>query len=422
MHRERPLIAFFDSADVFEDFYPHYNVGQKEFATRWANAGCHAFLSIIQREIGEVTWYVSSLAPEIEATHHEVVGCQVKMLPSSTLHRWLWKAFYLPRAAWRWQTAYRAFATMASYLAPVSWPLLKSLRRDQPDFLFVEGYASGRFDVLLLAARLLGIPLIGWHAGGEPSEYLGGTIRRFTIPRADRLIVSGQDELEMLTHRYHVPPIRLSLILTPIDIDVYRPLDRTTACQLADLSKDRRYLLFVGRLDDTMKRIRSIIRCFAALTEQHSDADLLIVGEGLDSDELKQLAAEQAGRRIRFLGWVSEAETKAAFYNAAECLLLASRREGFPTVVGEAMACGTPVLSTQVGGVSELVTEEETGWLTPPGDDAAFQAKMAHVLANPAHVASLRPRVRAMAERRISPSAVATELRKCFVPRGARND
>ncbi len=140
--RQRPLIAFFDYADVFEDFYPHYGVDQRAFATCWHNTGNHAFLTLIQREIGDVIWYVSSLEPQLAEARHEIVGCRVKFLPSSWLHRWLWKAFYLPPMAWRWRSAYRAYATVASYVALASFPLWRMLRNDRPDFLFAESYAS----------------------------------------------------------------------------------------------------------------------------------------------------------------------------------------------------------------------------------------------------------------------------------------
>ena len=126
------------------------------------------------------------------------------------------------------------------------------------------------------------------------------------------------------------------------------------------------------------------------------------------------IAAEQAAERIHFLGWVSGDVARAQLYNAAECLLLPSRREGFPTVVGEAMSCGTPVLASDVGGVSELVAEGETGWLIPPCDDAALKRTMAVLLAQPADTASMRSAARAVAEARVSPSAVGAALRDCF--------
>ena len=91
-NRRRPLIAFFDYPDVFEDFYPHYHINQRTFATRWDGSGNHAFLSLIQREIGDVVWYAFSIDPEVDEARHETVGCRIKFVPSSWLHRKLWKA------------------------------------------------------------------------------------------------------------------------------------------------------------------------------------------------------------------------------------------------------------------------------------------------------------------------------------------
>ena len=117
---KRPLIAFFDYPDVVEDFYPHYGLDQNTFATRWADTGSHAFLSLLQREVGDVVWYSFSLKPELSEALHEEVGCRVRMMPSSWIHRQLWKLFYLPRASWRWRGAYPFYAVVASYVSLLS--------------------------------------------------------------------------------------------------------------------------------------------------------------------------------------------------------------------------------------------------------------------------------------------------------------
>jgi glycosyltransferase involved in cell wall biosynthesis len=354
--RERPLIAFFDYPDVFEDFYPHYGVDQYTFATRWADTGSHAFVSLLQHEVGDVIWYEFSLRPEISEARHKV-GYRVKFLPLSWLHRCLWRAFYLPRAAWRWRSAYRPYATVASYTAPASLPFLRTLWQDRPDFFFVQSYCSGRFDLLFLLAHALDVPLIAWHAGGRPEDYLGSWIRQWTLPRADRFIASGRDECKMLASRYRVPSERLMVILTPIDTTTFQPIARLVACQVAGLDAARRYLLFVGRLDDSVKRVSAFIQAFAPLAAEYQDTDLLIVGEGNDGPKLRRLAAELAPGRVRFQGWVSGAEALAPLYNAAECLVLPSWSEGFPTVVGEAMACGTPILASHVGALASWLSK-----------------------------------------------------------------
>lgn len=412
--RQRPLIAFFDWGDVFEDFYPHYGVDQQTFATRWDASANHAFLSLLQREVGDVIWYTLSLAPELAEAQHEGVGCRMKFFRSSRLHRQLWRAFYLPPFAWRWQGAYPAYATVASYLALASVPFIAALFHDRPDFFFLQDYATGRFDVLTLLAGLCGARLCAFHAGSLPQWHQARHLKRWTIPRAHRLLVTSQDEANMLARRYGVSRERLRVVLTPIDTAAFRPLDRDGSCQAAGLEAARRYLLFVGRLDDRVKRVSAVIRSFAGLADQHESIDLAVVGEGPDSADLRSLAEQLVPGRVRFLGWVSEVERKVRLYNAADCLLLPSRSEGFPTVVGEAMACGTPVIASRVGGVSELVVDGRTGWLVPPGDDAALAATLSYALAHQDGLHGMRAHARRVAEQRVSPTVVATALRECF--------
>jgi glycosyltransferase involved in cell wall biosynthesis len=138
----------------------------------------------------------------------------------------------------------------------------------------------------------------------------------------------------------------------------------------------------------------------------------MIVGDGRAKENLERVAAKHAPGRVHFMGWVDAAETKANLYASAECLVLA--REGFPTVVGEAMACGTPVVSSRVGAVEEMIIDGITGWLYSSGDQEALIAVLANVISQPQLTASMRPRVLAVTERRISPAAVAANLQACF--------
>ena len=100
---------------------------------------------------------------------------------------------------WRWRgEASDPYATVASYVALASFSFLRTLWQDRPDVFFVQSYSSGRFDVLLLLAGVLGVPLIAWHAGGQPEAYLGSWNRRWTLSHADCFIASGRNECDML--------------------------------------------------------------------------------------------------------------------------------------------------------------------------------------------------------------------------------
>lgn len=415
MSTPRPRIAFFDFPDVFEDFYPHYGVTQQDFATRWSDTAAHAMVRVLQRDVGDVTWYSLSLKPELSSGDHVPTGCRVRFVRSSWLHIKLWRWFYLSRSSWRWRERwFRPYATIASWVAPLSSDLRRALNQDRPDAIFAQDYSSGKFDTLLTIARRLHVPLLAFHAGGLPERYTAMRVRKWTLPRADCLIASSRRESTLLTDRFHVPAARVAIVLTPIDLDKFQPLDRNDACTAAGLDPARRYVLFVGRLSDQEKRISSLLRAFATVAEAYAETDLLIVGEGSDGAWLRELAIQIAPQRVRFLGWRSGADALAPLYAAAECLALPSRREGFPTVVGEAMACGTPVIATDVGGVSELVIDGATGWLLPPEDDAALTNGLRAVLGDPQQAAAMRPQARARAEARVSFAAVSTGLRECF--------
>lgn len=408
----RPVIAFFDYPDVFEDFYSHYGVTQRDFCTRWGDTGNHSFVRVLQEFVGDVVWYQFSLAPQLEGAHHEL-GFRVRMLPSSLLHRGLWNAFYTPGCAWRWRRAYGAYANPASYLSLLSRPFFQAVREDRPDYFFVQDYATGRFDMLRWISLAKRVPLLAYHSGSQPETYLGKTAKRWTIPAADMLVTSSQAESDMLATRYRVPHERLQVILTPIDTGVFGPGDRAAACCRMELPEDRRYILFIGRLDDQVKRISSLIRSFARVTADASLV-LLIAGDGPDAKKLRRLASQLAPDRVRFLGWISTPQSKADLYRLSEILVIPSIREGFPTVVGESMACGTPVLGSRVGGIPELVQERVTGWLVEPGDEQMLTQKLAAVVAAPARLAEMRARVLLLAQQRLSPAAVGSALRRCF--------
>ena len=274
--------------------------------------------------------------------------------------------------------------------------------------------------MLLALARLLGVPLIARHSGSTPDKYLARVVRKRTLPLADRVIASSDGELEMLVARFGVPRDRVVVVLTPIDLDTFKPVDRTAACAEFRLDSERRYIVFVGRFDP-VKRLDVIIKEFVALAPSYPDVDLVLAGSGRELDRMRELVAAASPGRIRLIGWVSEPKRKTQLYSLAECLVLASRREGFPAVVGEAMACGTPVLSSRVGGVPELVVEGETGWMFAPLDDQALLEKLAWVLDHPHAVRALRPQVRRAAAETVSLAVVTTKLRQCFVAAGVRN-
>jgi glycosyltransferase involved in cell wall biosynthesis len=111
------------------------------------------------------------------------------------------------------------------------------------------------------------------------------------------------------------------------------------------------------------------------------DATLLVAGEGPQREALASLAARKGvGQRVRFLGAVPQAQL-VEYYNAADILVLASTREGWPNVLLESLACGTPAVAAAVGGCSEIVNCPAAGALFHGRDPQALAQTLVHVRA-----------------------------------------
>lgn len=149
----------------------------------------------------------------------------------------------------------------------------------------------------------------------------------------------------------------------------------------------------VGRLA-TQKGHHHLLPAMASVC-RYRPARLLIVGSGALEDELRRQAAELGiGNVVWFLG---SRQDVPEILKGLDLLVSASLWEGFPTVILEAMAAGVPVLATDVSGSRELVRHEETGHLVRPGSSGELARAMLHVLADPAHAATLAETARTRA-------------------------
>ena len=101
--------------------------------------------------------------------------------------------------------------------------------------------------------------------------------------------------------------------------------------------------------------------------------------------------------RIRFLGQLPQSQL-AHHMVEASVLVIPSLSEGLGRVIFEAMACGTPVIGSRVGGIPELITDTVTGFLVPPGDESALANKILWILNNPIKTREMGVRAREFAE------------------------
>jgi len=150
---------------------------------------------------------------------------------------------------------------------------------------------------------------------------------------------------------------RIVVLRNGVDLETFQP-PRNRSVRGCELDPSEKMLLSVGGLIP-LKGHDLVIQALASL----SGCKLFIAGEGPARAGLQRLVSSLGlDKRVVFLGRV-EHEELARYYGAADALILASSREGWPNVLLEAMACGTPVIATRVGGIPEMIQKPEAGIL-----------------------------------------------------------
>jgi glycosyltransferase involved in cell wall biosynthesis len=264
-------------------------------------------------------------------------------------------------------------------------------------------YPDGVAAVLL--GRSLGKPVVITARGTDvnliPEYRAPRRLVRWAAAQAAGLIAVSEALRERLIE-LGVPGSRIQVLRNGMDLDLFAPQDRASARRELGLDTDGPIVLSVGP-PVPLKGVDLVIRATAALR----DTKLIIVGEKPETTVLRRLAQDlYLGERVRFLGSMSQ-QRLATVYNAADVLVLASAREGFPNVLLEALACGTPVIATAVGGVPEIVHGRAVGRLVQERTPEAIAEALRDLLADP----PARTAVRAYAERFAWGPTTAGQLR-----------
>jgi teichuronic acid biosynthesis glycosyltransferase TuaC len=221
-------------------------------------------------------------------------------------------------------------------------------------YFYPDGVAA------IILGKSLGKPVVITARGTDInliSEYcLPRRMIQWAARRAAGLITVCQALKDRLT-QLGIDDKKIMVLRNGVDLELFKPsLDRTAVgCRLAAGEK---MLLSVGALVP-LKGHDLVIRALASLPGYK----LFIAGEGPGHEDLQQLAASLSlTERVVFLGRVGHEELPR-YYGAANALVLASSREGWPNVLLEALACGTPVVATSIGGIPEIITKPEAGVL-----------------------------------------------------------
>ena len=254
--------------------------------------------------------------------------------------------------------------------------LVRLVRAERPGVVFST---LGYLNVLVALARPF-MPRATAFVGREtniPSHHLARCAWPRLLPfmyrtlyrRFDRVVCQSRDMLRDMVDHYALPEARARVIHNPVDVD--EVLRRAKEGGHA-LPEGKVNLLAAGKFMP-QKGFDILLRAMARSADP--DLHLTILGQGPERDALLALRDELGlAGRVDMPGF---AGNPYAWMRAADLFVLSSRFEGFPNVVLEAQACGTPVLAFGCpGGLDEIMREGVNGWLVPPGDEAALAAAL----------------------------------------------
>jgi len=214
---------------------------------------------------------------------------------------------------------------------------------------------------------------------------------RQVLHLADRIVAATPAELAQLQWLYQAETRKIEVIPPGVDLSHFYPIPRDEARAYIGVPPCDQMLLFVGRVE-TLKGIDALIEALALMRQNGEQVCLAVIGGDPDlspealSDEMTRLQAmrEQYGLQesVAFLGRKSQ-DTLPYYYSAAEAVVVPSHYESFGMVALEAMACGTPVVASQVGGLAFLVQDGITGFTVPVDEPGTLAARLTELVQNP---------------------------------------
>lgn len=224
----------------------------------------------------------------------------------------------------------------------------------------------------VLLGRIVRKPVVVTARGSDINVFaelpLIRRLIRYTLERVDG-VIAVSEALKTRIVGLGIPEKKVSVVPNGVDPTKFYPINKTVAREDLGLPNDRKLLLSVGGLE-SVKGFDQLIKAMRILVNefQATDVLLLIVGDGaLRQELLRMISACSLDAYVRLIGAVPHEQLRL-WYSAADLFCLASRSEGWPNVVVESLACGTPVVATAVGGIPEIIRSEFLGCLVNSGD------------------------------------------------------
>ena len=219
---------------------------------------------------------------------------------------------------------------------------------------------------------------------GEDEPELRIETERDLSGSCHQIIATTEKEKDELIRHYGASPEKISVVPCGVNLDLFRPIGKEIARQQLGFSDDK-IILFVGRIEP-LKGIDQLLRAMTYLQNSQGLRLVIIGGDGHSQYEMERLQKLSRNLHIEdsvtFLGLI-EHEKLPYFYSAADVCVIPSYYESFGLVALESIACGTPVVATDVGSLKNIIHQGETGYVVADNTPHYLADKIALLLSKP---------------------------------------
>lgn len=215
-------------------------------------------------------------------------------------------------------------------------------------------------------------------------------IEKFILSNADQIIAECPQDKEDMIRLYHAPPENISIIPCGFSCKEFYPVEQKKARKYLGLDENEKIILQLGRMVPR-KGVDNVIKAMGKIRKNKESFRLLIVGGPDDVPDplrcpelarLNQLAKDEGVHDCVTFTGRKQRDVLKYYYSASDIFITTPWYEPFGITPLEAMACGTPIIGSNVGGIKYTVEEGKTGFLVPPNNPKALAAKIENLVSD----------------------------------------
>jgi glycosyltransferase involved in cell wall biosynthesis len=264
----------------------------------------------------------------------------------------------------------------------------KIIKEENIDIIHAHVWNPASCRYVFLAASRTKTPIITTEHDPFKISYIKDLFKKQSLKQISKIITVSENNKKILTELYPSQSNKIEVIHNGIDsiwwksqLLRYRPEDRKKIKEELFHAKENTFIIIsVAELHER-KGQEFLIKAIPAVVEKYPNVKLVLVGEGPNKSNLKKLVKELGiERHVTFTGKQKEI---AKLLKSSNIFVLPSKREAFGLVNAEAMICGLPIVASKVGGIPEIVKDEETGILVEPQNHEEITKALLILIENP---------------------------------------